>query len=95
MKKPEEYLADITLSDVQPWNLNDEVEVIILQAQKEAYNQALEDAVKSVKVKRYVKHCYSRKPRWKSVKDSEEIDLSSYAMKVAPDKASIRKLKIK
>lgn len=50
MKKPEEYLKDVDWSGKWFWDIEEEVELILKQAQIDAYNKALEDASKLFKV---------------------------------------------
>lgn len=96
MKDPKEYLKDFTrpLDNVIELHTGDGPEIlkIIRQAQIEAYNEALEDAAKNADTKSFKLSKYSKKPRWKLVKD-EEVDLFSYDFKTIVNKQSILNLK--
>lgn len=88
MKAPKEYLANYLF-------LKDSAMIaeIIEQAQIDAYNEALKDAAKNANTKSFKLSKYNKKPRWKLVKDEEEVDLFSYDFKTMVNKQSILNLK--
>lgn len=95
MKKANQYLEDIK----EKYNIGTAWQVTkpyLLEAIKIAQIDAIEETcrrcAKKATTKSYKLSIHSKTPRWKKIKEGEEVDLFSHAFKTEISKSSILKV---
>jgi uncharacterized protein YpmB len=88
MRKSEEYFDKIPYNFDIP-NIKEWICDQIKQAQEDAIREAVKQCAESAETKSFKLSKYSKTPRWKVVKDEEEVDLFSYDFKTEVNKKSI------